>query len=482
MIDRAPTVEPIAPPRTSGPAPQPVSPVGSAAPAGVSRRALGRLMLGGAAIGALASGLAGGHARAELRIDITQGRVEPLPIAIENFSGTNEETQRIGERVTQIIAANLERSGLFKPIERGAFIQTDVPFEGTPRFGDWRVINAQALVHGRVVGDAGRQFRIEYRLWDVFNELYMTGTALTAPADSMRRAAHIISDQIYKRITGEDGYFDTRIVYIAESGPQNRRRKQLAIMDQDGERHKMLTDGNTLVLTPRFSPTLQEITYLAYYNNKPRVYIFNLDTGQQEVLGDFPGMTFAPRFSPDGNRVIMSMARDGITDIYVMDLRTRQVRRLTDTPAIDTSPTYSPDGRRIVFNSDRGGSQQLYTMNADGSNVQRISFGTGRYATPVWSPRGDLIAFTRIAGGQFQIGVMRPDGSGERLLAEGFSVEAPSWSPNGRVLVYFKETRRDSAGRGGQAKLYTIDVTGYNERQLITPLDASDPAWSPLIR
>ena len=466
-------------------APQPI-----AAPVGwteqpvprLSRRGLGRLMLGGAALGGLAATMVPTRSRAELQIDITQGRVDPLPIAIDDFDGTDPQAAQIGLQVATIIRANLQRSGLFKPIEQAAFIQTEIPFDGTPRFGDWRIINAQALVHGRVVPEANGQFRIEYRLWDVFGEQYMTGTALTAIPESIRRAAHIISDMIYKRITGEDGYFDTRIVYIAESGAVNRRQKQLAIMDQDGANHKFLTDGATLVLTPRFSPSLQEITYLAYYNNKPRVYIFNLDTGQQEVLGDFPGMTFAPRFSPDGNQVIMSMARDGVTDIYVMDLRTRRVRRLTNTSAIDTSPTYSPDGQRIVFNSDRGGSQQLYTMNGDGSNVQRISFGNGRYATPVWSPRGDLIAFTRIAGGGFQIGVMRPDGSGERILSEGYSVEAPSWSPNGRVLVYFKETRRDSAGRGGGAKLYTIDLTGYNEQQIITPLDASDPAWSPLIR
>jgi TolB protein len=448
----------------------------------VSRRSFGRLAGGGALLGALAALSAPGSARAELRIDITQGRVDPLPVAIMEFRGGDAETGRIGAEVSGIISANLERSGLFKPIDKAAFVQTEVPFDGVPRYGDWRVINAQALVHGRISAVGDGQYRIEFRLWDVFGEQYMAGTALTAIPDSLRRAAHIISDMIYKRITGEDGYFDTRIVYIAESGAPGRRRKQLAIMDQDGANHKFLTDGNTLVLTPRFSPTAQEITYLAYYNNRPRVYIFNLDTGQQEVLGDFPGMTFAPRFSPDGNQVIMSMARNGITDIYIMDLRTRQVRRLTDTQAIDTSATFSPDAQRVVFNSDRGGSQQLYTMNSDGSNVQRISFGQGRYATPVWSPRGDLIAFTRIFGGRFQIGVMRPDGSGERLLTDGFSVEAPSWSPNGRVLVYFKEQPRNADGTGGGAKLHSIDVTGYNEREVITPLDASDPAWSPLIR
>jgi len=447
----------------------------------MTRRDLGRYSLAGLVGAAGLSGFAG-TARGELRIDITQGRVDPLPIAVAAFTGEGIEATQTGRLMNEIISTNLERSGLFAPIDPNAFIQSDLAFDAVPRFGDWRQINAQALIHGRVTIPAPGQFRIEYRLWDVFAEQYMTGTSLTAISQSLRRAAHIISDMIYKRITGEDGYFDTRIVYIAESGPQNRRKKQLSIMDQDGANHKFLTDGNTLVLTPRFSPTVQEITYLAYYQNRPRVYIFNLDSGQQEVLGDFPGMTFAPRFSPDGNRVIMSLAKDGVTDIFTMDLRTRRVARLTSTRSIDTSPTYSPDGGQVVFNSDRGGAQQLYTMAADGSGVRRISFGNGRYATPVWSPRGDLIAFTKITGGRFHIGVMRPDGSGERLLSEGYLVEAPSWSPNGRVLVYFKQEPTDSSGRGGSTKLYTIDLTGYNEREVITPLDASDPAWSPLLR
>jgi TolB protein len=302
---------------------------------------------------------------------------------------------------------------------------------------------------------------------------------MTAP-DNWRRIAHIISDAIYKRLTGEDGYFDTRIVYIAESGPQNRRVKRLSIMDQDGENHRYLTNGENLVLTPRFSPTAQEITYMSYAGGIPRVYLFNLNTGQEEVLGEFPGMTFAPRFSPDGNRVIMSMARGGNSDIFTMDLRTRRVDQLTNHTAIDTSPSYAPDGRQIVFNSDRGGSQQLYVMSAEGSGVRRISFGKGRYATPVWSPRGDLIAFTRMYQGTFYIGVMRTDGSGERMLANGFNVEAPTWAPNGRVLSFFRQERANSRGQV-RSRLFTIDLTGYNEREVPTPIDASDPAWSSLI-
>jgi TolB protein len=410
-----------------------------------------------------------------LRIDITQGVMKPMPIAITDMYGSNPNDQTVGANVSRVVSADLERSGLFKPIDPKAFIQTPESLRVQPRFGDWRVINAQALVSGSAETQADGRLRVEFRLWDIYGEQQMMGLAYFTQPENWRRVAHIIADAIYKRLTGEDGYFDSRIVYVAESGPYDRRVKRLAIMDQDGENHRYLTDGSYIVLTPRFSPSTQEITYLSYYNNRPRVYLFNIDTGQQEVLGDFPGMTFAPRFAPDGNRVIMSMAQNGNTEIYAMDLRTRKVTRLTNNPAIDTSPSYSPDGSQITFNSDRGGSQQIYTMNADGSNVQRISHGQGKYGTPVWSPRGDLIAFTRISGGTFYIGVMRPDGSGERMLTQGYLVEGPTWSPNGRVLSFFRESNQ------GQPKLYTIDLTGTNERQLMTPLDASDPAWSPLI-
>ncbi len=418
-------------------------------------------------------------ARAQLEIDITRGFVEPLPIAIPDFNGTTQPTEQIGRDIGGIITANLERSGLFRPIDKRAFLEQPSSLAVRPNFNNWRVLSAQALVVGAAEVMTDGQLRVEFRLWDVFAEQPMTGLSLATTPSNWRRVAHMISDAIYKRMTGEDGFFDTRIVYISETGPQDRRIKRLAIMDQDGAGHRFLTDGTTLVLTPRFSPTSQEITYLAYYNEQPRVYLFNIDTGEQEVLGDFPGMTFAPRFSPDGNRVIMSLAEAGNSDIYVMDLRTRDVTRLTRNPAIDTAPSYSPEGRQLVFESDRGGSQQLYVMGADGSNPRRISFGGGRFGTPVWSPRGDLIAFTRINQGRFFIGVMRPDGTGMRMLAEDYLVEAPTWAPNGRVLMFFRQSRPDRVGRGS-TKLYSIDLTGFNEREIMTPLDASDPAWSPL--
>ena len=421
----------------------------------------------------------GTPAGAVLDIDITAGNVDPPPIAITDLVDTTLSSPGLGRDIAGVISADLERSGLFSPIDQGAFIEDPAEITGRPRFGDWRLINAQALVTGRITEEPDGRVRAEFRLWDTFAEQQMTGLVYVTTFANWRRVAHLISDAIYRRLTGEDGYFDTRIVYVSETGPADRRIKRLAIMDQDGENHRFLTDGRDLVLTPRFSPRRQEITYLSFFNNKPRVFIYNIDTGQQEVLGDFEGMTFAPRFSPDGNRVVMSLALNGNSDIYTMDVQTQRVERLTRHPAIDTSPSFSPDGGRITFNSDRGGTQQLYVMDADGGNPKRISFGGGRYATPVWSPRGDLIAFTKFRSGRFHIGIMRPDGSGERLLTASFLDEAPTWAPNGRVLMFFREEPRDAAGRGGSVELWSIDLTGFNERRVITPLDASDPAWSP---
>ena len=435
--------------------------------------------IAGAGVVAALMGLFASAANAQVRLDITRGRVEPMPVAITVFPGSSPEVQQLGRDISSVITADLERSGLFRPIDPKGFLQDLTSLDVQPRFADWRTLAAQALVQGAVEPLPNGQARVAFRLWDVFGGQQMEGQAYTTQPENWRRVAHLIADRIYTAITGETGYFDTRIVYIAESGPALERVKRLAIMDQDGANNRYLTNGANLVLTPRFSPTAQEITYMSYFRNVPRVYLFNIDTGRQEVMGDFPGMTFAPRFTPDGNKVLLSMATNGNSEIYEMDLRTRKTARLTDHPAIDTSPSASPDGSKITFASDRGGSQQIYTMNADGSDAKRISFAKdkGRYATPVWSPRGDLIAFTRYGNtdGNFYIGVMRTDGSGERLLAQGFLVESPTWAPNGRVLMYFAQARN-----GGRTRLYSIDLTGYNQREIITPQDASDPAWSPL--
>jgi TolB protein len=424
----------------------------------------------------------GGPLRAELRIDITGGTINPVPIAIPPFAGAGQAEAAAGRDIPAVVSADLGNSGLFRPIDPGSLAQSAAIPGAQPNFADWRQSGAQALVTGDETTLPDGRIKVDFRLWDVFAGQQLTGYGYTTAPQNWRRVAHIIADEIYKRLTGEEGYFDTRIVYVAESGPANHRIKRLAIMDQDGANNRYLTDGRSLVLTPRFSPNAQEITYLSYAGGTPRVYLYNLDSGRQRILGSFPGMSFAPRFSPDGSRVIMSRVQHGISNIYVLDLHGGGATRLTNGDWIDTSPCYSPDGSRIVFNSDRGGSQQLYVMNADGSDVRRISFGAGRYGDPVWSPRGDLIAFTKIDENSFYVGVMRPDGSGERLLARGFLVAEPTWAPNGQVLMFYRKDPTAANGSGGHSHLYTIDLTGYNEREVPTPGDASDPAWSPLLR
>ena len=417
----------------------------------------------------------------DLRIKINSGQVEPLPIAIANFTGNEGSTNKIGMQISSVISNNLVSSGQFKAIESAAFIAPPTSPSVRPNFTDWTPLGIKALITGSVKNLNNEQIEVEFRLWDVIAETDLIGLRLSVTSKAWRRVAHIISDEIFERLSGDSGYFDTRIVYVSESGPQNKRKKRLAIMDQDGENHQFLTDGNFLVLTPRFSPTSQEITYLAYFKNEPRVYIFNLETGQQELLGSFPGMKFAPRFSPSGEKIIMSLAEKGVTDIYTMDLNNQEVNRLTNSPSIDTSPSFSPNGKQIIFNSDRGGTQQLYIMNSNGRNVKRISFGKGRYATPVWAPKGELIAFTKMLNNKFYIGVMSPDGSGERLLAEGYLVEGPTWAPNGRVLMYFKQEAPIDDGKSANVNLFKIDITGFRETRIITPSDGSDPAWSPLL-
>lgn len=427
---------------------------------------------------ALAAALFGAVAPAQalVQIDITQGQVEPLPIALPTFGSTGGEAD-LAKQMTQVIAADLQRSGLFRPIDPTAYVDQILNAEAVPNFANWRAIDAQALVAGTLTREGDGRLKAEFRLWDVFAGEQMIGQQYYTQPDNWRRLAHIIADAIYERLTGEKGYFDTRVVFVSETGPKNNRTKRLAIMDQDGANVRYLTRGDELVLTPRFSPSTQDVTYMSYGGGAPSVYLLNIETGEREVLGNFPGMTFAPRFSPDGREVVMSLQQDGNANIYAMDLGSRRTTRLTNSPSIDTSPSYSPDGRQIVFESDRGGAQQLYVMGADGSNPTRISFGDGRYSTPVWSPRGDLIAFTKQAGGRFAIGVMKPDGSGERILTEGFHNEGPTWAPNGRVLMFFRETQ----GAQGGPSLYTVDVTGHNEMRVNTDTFASDPAWSPLL-
>ena len=430
------------------------------------------------------------YLNALIKVDITRGNLDPLPIAVsplhvDNTSETleNINIKKLGIDISGIIENNFKSTGLFNPLKKEAFVQKPDIAHLKPRFEDWRLIKAQALVTGKL-SVKNNKLKIEFRLWDLTASKEMIALSFTTTPSNWRRVAHIISDSIFKNITGEGGYFDTRIVYVAEAGPKENKEKRLAIMDQDQANHRFLTDGSYLVLTPRFSPNSQKITYMSYVSrNSPRVYIFDIETGKQEIVGEFPGMTFAPRFSPDGNKIVMSYSDPeiGNSEIYILDLKTRISSRITNNSAIDVSASFSPDGKNLVFNSDRSGRRHLYVTDLKGKKVKRISREAGSYYTPVWSPRGDMIAFTKQEGGQFYIGVMEKDGSNERMIAKSFHVEGPTWAPNGRYLMYFKEERTAEDGSGGESSLYSIDLTGFNERKVITPLGGSDPAWSPLM-
>ncbi len=410
-------------------------------------------------------------ARAELVIDLRGGTFQPLPIAIADFGGEG------GVLVSGVIGNNLKRCGYFAPIDRARHPDKNPPFDAVPEFGSWKAAGVQALVTGRVSRDGSGRIKAEFRLWDVTTGTQTDGQQYFTDPNNARRVGHIISDAIYTKITGVGGFFDTRVVFVDESGPKENRRKRLAIMDQDGANVRFLTDGSISVVTPRYSPVSQEVTYMSQrLGEQPRVHVLNIETGQRQIVGNFPDMTSSPRFSPNGARIALSLQQGGNANLYSIDIGSRTTMRLTSTGAIDTSPSYSPDGTQIVFESDRGGSQQLYLMGAGGGEGKRLSFGQGSYSQPSWSPRGDLIAFTKRGGGGFAIGVMRPDGSGERLLTEGFHNEAPNWAPNGQYIMFF----RDPGGQSG-GKLYMVDITGRVEVPVPTPAFASDPTWSPLL-
>ncbi|MFA7433200.1 MAG: Tol-Pal system beta propeller repeat protein TolB [Gemmobacter sp.] len=414
-----------------------------------------------------------------LRLRIDEGVIEPLPFAVPDFIAESGAAAEPARNIARVVAENLTGTGLFREIPASAHIGRITGFDAPVQYADWRAINAQALVTGSVSVQQGGRLVVKFRLFDVFTGQQMgEGLQFAGTMESWRRMAHKVSDAVYSRITGEGGYFDSRVVFVAESGPKNDRRKRLAVMDYDGANVRYLTDSNAIVLAPRFSPAGDRILYTSYETGFPRIYLMDVATGQRRALDDQPGtMTFAPRFSPDGRTVVFSLAQGGNTDIYLLDLGSGQRQRLTSSPAIETAPSFSPDGSRIVFESDRSGTQQLYVMPATGGEPRRISNGPGRYGTPVWSPRGDLVAFTKQHQGRFHIGVMRADGSEERLLTAAFLDEGPSWSPNGRVVIF----TRESAGAGGEPALYSVDISGRNLRRVPSAGPASDPAWSPLL-
>lgn len=442
----------------------------------LTRRGFAGLALGAAAGGVLRPFAAA--AQEPLRIEITEGVIDPMPLALPRFATAPGPAAALAEEVRGVIAANLTGSMLFRVIPEAAYLDQPTSADARPTLENWRVINAEALVAAEAALEGDGRLSVRFQLWDVFGGRPVgDGFGLRGAPGDARRIGHRISDAIHLALTGEPGYFDSRVAFVSEQGPKNARVKRIAVMDQDGANLRYLTDGRALTLTPRFSPRGDRMVWISWDTGEPKAVIHDVASGAQEVLGRFPAMSFSPRFSPDGSRVIMSLSEGGGTDIYEMDLASRGLRRLTGGSGISTGPSYSPEGDRIAFESDAGGSQQIYVMDAGGGGARRISFGEGRYATPVWSPRGDLIAFTKMLRGRFHVGVMRVDGSRERLLTASFLDEAPTWAPNGRVLMFFRET----PGPDGAPALWRVDATGRNLRQVPTPGPASDPSWSPLL-
>ncbi len=412
-----------------------------------------------------------------LRIEITEGVIEPLPYAVPDFVAESAGARDMAQQIARVVADDLTGSGLFREVPREAHISQITSFGSPVQFADWKAINAQALITGAVSSD-GNRVVVKFRVWDVFAGTELgQGMQFAGTADGWRRMAHKVADQVYSRITGESGYFDSRVVFVSESGPKDQRAKRLAVMDYDGANVQYLTGGNALVLAPRFSEDGQRVLYTSYETGMPRVHVLEVGTVQSRILQGQEGvMSFAPRFAPNGQTVVYSLTQGSNTDIWAMDIATGGTRQLTSAPSIETAPSYSPNGSQIVFESDRSGTQQLYVMPASGGEARRISFGQGRYSTPVWSPRGDMIAFTKQNAGRFHIGVMRTDGSEERLLTASFLDEGPTWAPNGRVIMFARETQ----GAQGSSSLYTVDISGRNLKRVRTPEGASDPSWGPL--
>jgi len=405
-----------------------------------------------------------------VEVEIDQGVLRPLQIAVVPFAGTH------GSDISNVVSANLKRSGFFEPLNPSSFIETGLTLANAPNFPQWTQIGAQAVLYGGVTTRGDGRLDVGFRLYDPYRQCQLVSYQFTATQEQWRRIAHKISDVIYQRMTGEAGFFDSRVIFVSEEGTQLNRINRLTIADQDGFNPTYLTQGDEVIMSPRFSLSQpDEITYVALGKDYSRIYLYNLTTGRRESLGEFDGQVLAPRFSNDGNKIAFSIIRGGNTDVYVMDLRSRQITRLTSDPGIDTSPSFSPDGSQIVFTSDRSGSARLYVMRSDGSGQRPISRGGGIYTAPSWSPTGNLIAFTKQGGGRFSTGVMNADGSGERILSSSYFEEGPNWAPNGRYVMFARQTP------GGDTRLWTVDLSGRVVSQAGYKGRGTDPAWSPLL-
>ena len=418
-------------------------------------------------------------AHAELKVDIIAGAVEPISVAVQKIETVGNVSSADAKMIRDVVDADLKSTGLFRIVSRDALPEF-VAMGDLPDFQLWAAVKAQVLVQAKLSAESGDKYNLEFYVWDVNAKEQIEAQSLVASKKSARRLAHIMADAIYERLTGEVGYFDTQIVFIAETGPVHDRTKRMAIMDQDGYGLRYLSDKKTFVMSPHFSPNMQTIVFLSYRDDDPMVWTLDLETGEQRRLGQFGGMNFAPRFSPDGTKIALSLVKNGITHIYEYDIETKALRQLTFGNSLNTSPSYSPDGKKMAFNSDRSGKQQIYVLDLETGAVERITYGAGRYATPAWSPDGKFIAFTKMADDTFYIGIMDPRGRNEKILAGGWYMEAPSWAPGSRRVVYY-ETEKALDGIERISHIRSVDITGQNIYEIELPDDINgvEPTWSP---
>ena len=414
-------------------------------------------------------------AHAELKIDIVAGNFSPVPIAIQKFEAKDT---KLANTLRQVVENDLKSTGLFRIINPAAHPQM-LKMDKMPEFDDWAAINTQVLVQGKLTKTKDGKYRLQFYVWDIKGKEQIEAQILVAPKKSSRRLAHIMADAIYERLIGESGYFDTQIVMTTETGEMQNRNKRLAIIDSDGYGFRYISDGETMVMSPHFSPNMQTIVFLSYRNDDPMVWSLDMNTGTQKRLGRFGGMTFAPRFSPDGSRVALSLVKGGTTNLYEFNTKTNELRQLTFGDYIDTSPSYSPSGQKMAFNSNRSGSQQIHILDLNDLTEKRITFGSGRYATPAWSPDGNYIAFTKISDDTFFVGIMSPKGKNEKVLAGGWFMEAPSWAPNSRRIIYYETEKIDDEER--ESHIRSVDIMGQNTYDIKLPdgVNGLEPTWSP---
>lgn len=421
--------------------------------------------------------------QATLQVDVSGGNFDPIPIYFGAFAGSQE----LGVNFMAVIEKDLVNSGLFKSLNSGEYKL----LAKQPNFHKLRSMGADYVAGGKIAYNKNEEITLELYVWNAATGHLVIGHRLNGKMHGWRQLAHIAADMIYSNLTGEKPYFTSKILFIDETGPIDNRLKKVAIMDQDGANVAYLTNGEHLTVTPKIAPDRQNVVYTAYIDDSPHTCLQQLKTGARTIVEQSTNGTIAPNFSPDGNGLVMGKLRDnGTANLFLLNIQSMNnmlksqgaqtkavhgeanMRQLTYGNNIDATSSFSPDGKQLVFSSDSSGRQQLYIMKIDGSAKKQLSTGSGSYSTPVWSPRGDYIAFTKKEHGQFSIGICRTDGSEERLLSSGFHSERPCWAPNGRSLIFFKESA------AGHSRLYSIDIMNQKERLLTTPHDASDPDWS----